>query len=101
MRAAPLEAGLPDIRHSAVAVTYDRRDFMRPKGRNKATNPQGGGPRPPGTRLPKYDPTATPIWEGADELAAEVPDAEWRKVPPDLARNLHHYLHGGPKDDPE
>lgn len=55
-------------------------------------------PRP---RLPTYDPNATPIWETAQKLAEQVPDSEWRKVPPDLARNLHHYLHGGSKDDAE
>ena len=65
------------------------------------SNQQGSGPRLSRMRLPKYDPTATPIWETADELAAQVPDSEWRKVPPDLARNLHHYLHGGSKDEAE
>jgi len=52
-------------------------------------------------RLPKYDPTAKPIWEIAEEIAATVPDSEWEKVPRDLAKNLHHYLHGAPKEDDE
>jgi hypothetical protein len=55
--------------------------------------------RPP--RLPKYDATAKPIWEIAEELAATVPDSEWEKVPRDLAKNLHHYLHGAPKEEDE
>jgi hypothetical protein len=50
-------------------------------------------------RLPKYDPNAKPIWEVAEEIAGEVPDSEWRKLPTDLAKNLHHYLHGAPKED--
>ena len=41
--------------------------------------------RPPKDALP-----AMPIWDAAQELAAQVPDCEWRKVPSDLARNLHH-----------
>ena len=43
-------------------------------------------------RLPKYDPTAKPIWEIAEEIAATVPDSEWAKVPPDLSKNVDHYL---------
>lgn len=40
-----------------------------------------------------------PIWEIAEAIAAEVPDAEWEKLPTDLARNLDHYLYGTPKED--
>ena len=63
---------------------------MRAKGRSKASDEHGSGRRPPRPRLPKYDPTATPIWDSVREFAAEVPDSEWRKVPPNLAKNLHH-----------
>lgn len=52
-------------------------------------------------RLAKYDPTTQPIWEVAEEIAATVPDSEWAKVPRDLAKNLHHYLHGAPKEEDE
>lgn len=86
---------------SADAVTCATDRAMPTKGRNKPSNRQGREPHKPRPRVPKYDPTSTPIWEAADELAAEVPDSEWRRVPPDLARNLHHYLHGGSKDDAE
>jgi len=58
-------------------------------------------PRQSRPRFAKNDSRSTPIWETAEKLAAQVPDSEWRKVPPDLARNLHHYLHGGSKDDAE
>jgi len=44
---------------------------------------------------------AKPIWEVALEIIARVPEEEWAKVPSDGARNLHHYLYGGPKaNDP-
>lgn len=39
-----------------------------------------------------------PLSEVADELTADIPDAEWDKVPTDLARNLDHYLYGAPKE---
>jgi hypothetical protein len=65
------------------------------------SGPKRNRPRQSRPRLAKYDSSAEPIWETAEELAAQVPDSEWRKVPPDLARNLHHYLHGGSKDDAE
>ena len=50
-------------------------------------------------RLPKHDPTAKPIWEVMEEIAATVPDSEWAKVPRDLSKNLHHYRHGAPKEE--
>jgi hypothetical protein len=64
---------------------------MRPLPKRRATT------RKP--RLPKYDPTAKPIWEIAEEIAATVPDSEWAKVPPDLSKNVDHYLYGAPKDE--
>lgn len=30
-------------------------------------------------------------------IAQEVPDAEWERVPTDLAKNLDHYLYGASK----
>jgi hypothetical protein len=49
-------------------------------------------------RLPKYDPTAKPIWQVLVELGASVPESEWEKVPTDLSINFHHYHHGAPKE---
>jgi hypothetical protein len=40
-----------------------------------------------------------PIWEVAAEIAAAVPDEVWASVPPDLSKNLDHYLYGAPKDE--
>ena len=38
-----------------------------------------------------------PIEEVLEELAAEVPDEEWEKLPADLTDQLDHYLYGTPK----
>lgn len=46
-------------------------------------------------------PGAKPIWEFIVELGESVPKEEWAKVPTDLARNLHHYLSGAPKEKDE
>jgi hypothetical protein len=43
-------------------------------------------------------PSSKPIWEVALEIGASVPEEEWAKLPSDLAKNLHHYLHGAPKE---
>jgi hypothetical protein len=46
-------------------------------------------------------PSSKPIWEVVLEIGASVPEQEWAKVPTDLAKNLHHYLHGAPKESDE
>lgn len=72
---------------------------MATKGRKKP-QPFATGRKTRGApRLPRYDPTAQPVWEVMDEIAAMVPASEWEKIPRDLAKNLHHYLHGAPKED--
>ncbi len=38
-----------------------------------------------------------PIWEEILELTADVPDAEWDKLPTDLAEQHDHYIYGTPK----
>ena len=72
---------------------------MKSRSPRKTRTPpkRQGNPRAP--RLPKFDPTAKPIWEVMEEVSAMVPDSEWAKVPPDLSKNLHHYLHGAPKEE--
>ncbi len=44
-----------------------------------------------------YDASARPIEDILAELAREVPEEEWRKLPDDLTGNLDHYLYGKPK----
>ncbi len=41
-----------------------------------------------------YEESAPPIEETLAAISAEIPDEEWRKLPPDLSGNLDYYLHG-------
>jgi len=41
-----------------------------------------------------YDQSARPIEELLNELAKEVPQDEWDRLPSDLNENLDHYLYG-------
>jgi hypothetical protein len=41
--------------------------------------------------------TVRPIEELLSELAKEIPQEEWDKLPEDLNENLDHYLYGVPK----
>jgi hypothetical protein len=50
-------------------------------------NPVKSPPKEPGV----------PIWKAIAEIGQKVPDQDWAKVPPDLAKNLDHYLYGGPR----
>jgi len=43
-----------------------------------------------------YDATARPIEEVLAELAGEIPQEDWDRLPPDLTDNLDHYLYGTP-----
>lgn len=40
-----------------------------------------------------YDYSARPLWEIAQELAAQVLAEEWKKIPTDASINLDHYLY--------
>ena len=44
-----------------------------------------------------YDQSARPIEELLNELAKEIPQEEWDRLPSDLNDNLDHYLYGVPK----
>lgn len=44
-----------------------------------------------------YDHSARPIEDLLMELAEEVPQEEWKRLPSDLSYNLDHYLYGAPK----
>lgn len=46
----------------------------------------------------QYDETARPIEDILMELASQVPEEEWDKLPKDGAKNLDHYLYGTPKE---
>jgi Lon protease-like protein len=44
-----------------------------------------------------YDANARPIEDVLAELAGEVPQEDWKRLPPDLTENLDQYLYGTPK----
>jgi len=44
-----------------------------------------------------YDPTARPIEEILAELASQISEDEWKRLPSDLTDNLDHYLYGWPR----
>lgn len=44
-----------------------------------------------------HDPAARPIVDVLEELASQIPQEEWDKLPADLSDNLDHYLYGTPK----
>ncbi len=41
------------------------------------------------------------IWDEIAALGEAIPPEERARAPRDGARNLHHYLHGAPKQDPD
>ena len=50
------------------------------------------------TAVRVYDKSVRPIEDLLNELAKEVPQEEWDKLPSDLNDNLDHYLYGVPKE---
>lgn len=44
-----------------------------------------------------YDKSAKAIEDVLEELAREIPQEEWDKLPNDLNDNLDHYLYGVPR----
>ncbi len=44
-----------------------------------------------------FDDSARPIGEVLEELAREVPQEEWDRLPEDLIDNLDHYIYDTPK----
>jgi len=51
-------------------------------------------------KQPEAAPTHKPIWEEFEEIAASIPDEEWRKLPIDGAEQHDHYIYGTPKRPP-
>lgn len=44
-------------------------------------------------------PGLPPFLQFVEEISAQVPQEEWKKLPSDLSKNLDHYLYGSPKDE--
>lgn len=61
-------------------------------------------PRKPDQPLRTEVPAAAPIdkrsiLEIVAELAKQVPEDEWKRLPTDLSKNLDHYLYGAKKEE--
>jgi hypothetical protein len=53
-------------------------------------------------RVTKIEPArASTWWEEAIAIGKLIPEEELAKLPTDGAANLHHYLYGSPKQDPD
>ena len=49
---------------------------------------------------PEATPPYKPIWEEFEEIAASIPEEEWRKLPVDGAEQHDHYIYHTPKRPP-
>jgi hypothetical protein len=82
--------------HEAARVRLVGRGQFGPDGRLLRIHQVDQVTLLPGAEVP-YDPKARPFWEEFDEIMAEVPPAEFEKLPRDGAAQLDHYLYGSPK----
>jgi hypothetical protein len=62
--------------------------------------------REPSSKKPAAAPKRKPrrertLWEKIEALGRAIPPEELAKFPEDGASNLHHYLYGAPKQDPD
>ena len=55
---------------------------------------------PPYAKPPQSVPAFKPIWEEFEEIAADIPDEEFLKLPVDGAEQHDHYIYGTPKRPP-
>lgn len=85
---------LRDHRSSRLRIT-GRAEFVPPGRPSRITAVGTLGLQPSGHH--PLDPTARPIEEILAQLAAEVPDSAWNRLPSDLSDNLDHYIYGTPK----
>lgn len=59
----------------------------------EGANPESGGVE----QIDAQDFSAQSFLSMIDEIRAQVPDEEWKKLPTDLSKNIDHYLYGSPK----
>lgn len=79
--------------HKARCVRVSGMGEYSPEGRLLRINPIGEMRILP-IQGDLFDRSARPIWDELAELAAQVPDEEWEKLPDDLTSNLDHYIYG-------
>jgi hypothetical protein len=73
-----------------MKIGNDRKDTGEPK--HLISGNSGNG-----IMVDKEKESVRPIEELLSELAKEIPQEEWDKLPVDLNENLDHYLYGVPK----
>ena len=56
--------------------------------------------KPASAQHPPKNHAPASLWDKLDQLSASVPLSAWRAVPPDLSRNVKHYLNGQPVRQP-
>jgi hypothetical protein len=75
--------------------------MVAPEDVGRPDEPSPPGPVVCGEELPplerRFDPTARPIEEIIAEIAGQVPEEEWDRLPPDLSEQHDHYIYGTPK----
>lgn len=82
--------------HRTLRLRVRGRGDFSPQGKLLRVNEvqqlqlQPAGDRP-------YDAAAPAIEDVLHDLARQVPQEDWRNLPPDLTDNLDHYLYGTPK----
>jgi hypothetical protein len=82
--------------HKAVRMKVKGRGEMSPEGKLlEITDIESLETHPAGEVA--FDKSARPIEDIMEELASEVPQADWDRLPADLTDNLDHYLYGTPK----
>jgi hypothetical protein len=82
--------------HKEVRVRVKGRGEMSPEGKLlRVIDIESLETQPAGEVA--FDKSARPIEDILEELASEVPQAEWDRLPADLTDNLDHYLYGTPK----
>lgn len=88
------DQSLRDLQRFWDSVTEHTEGLPSPKIRLSTVAQTGARPemkdQTPEQQMP-------PIWQVAAEIASQVSDEDWAKVPRDLARNVDHYLYGAPK----
>jgi cell division septation protein DedD len=47
--------------------------------------------------VPTVDDAAMTIEQKIQAIAAQIPDEEWKRLPPDMIEQLDHYIYGTPK----
>lgn len=69
--------------------------------KKKTTTADGIAPYADSLAHADFDVAAKPIWQVAEELASQIPDEEWAKVPHDGSAGYKERLYGVRADEAE